>query len=269
MNTSYFVENNNGDLLQLLNFRVKLPNNKLTLYSTYKKDLQLFLKCDKFIDDKLETLSYKKKKLMNLITSYNTCKNNESKFFSLNSKKIIFNFIPKIGLSYNLFSLKNDAIKFNESINGFGYSVASEFEIIFPFNKRKWSFLIEPAYISYEGELESAKFNSEGISVSDSRFKLGLGLRHYFLMKNYQLYATGKFSRPLSSQKSVEFSEFENENEFDLVGFFSLGFGVRLQGRIYTELSIGFPVIEVPADNRTNMNYSTSSATITIGYKLF
>lgn len=269
MKKTFFLEKKNGDFLQLVNFRVTLPNNQILLYSTYKQDLESFLNCTSVKDELLKEIKYSSRSLKNLVEKHNDCNGSISKSYNLNDKKAKFFIIPKLGLSFNNLNLKNTSIDFNENINGLGFYFGAELEISLPFNKRKWSFLIEPSYTIYEIEKTGAKYNSEGITSRDKRLQFGVGLRHYFLIKNKEVYATGRLFVPVSLDKSVEYSQFENVNEFTSFSIISIGIGTRIKNKIYTELNFGLPIIDTPVRNRTDINYSTFSVFLTIGYKIF
>lgn len=266
---TFFIENEKGDFLQLINFKVNINNERNALNSTYKDDLELFLDCKNFNKNSISKLKYKKENLLKLVTNYNLCKNSETLVYETSKKKIELKIIPKIGFSYNNVSTKNTSAKFNENIGGLGYFIGSEFEFSLPFNGRKWSIILEPSYSAFEGEKKNAQFNPRGIKVSDSRFQMGFSLRHYFFLKKNQFYATAKTLVPVSSDKSVEFSSFQDSQKFITSLMFSLGVGYRINNKIFTELNFRLPLNEGAVFNPTNMNYSTLSSILTVGYRIF
>lgn len=265
----FLVEKNNGEYFQLDNFNVILPDNTIVLYSTFKEDLSSFLKFNNEFLNKINNSSYDKNKLINLIVDFNTYNKSESNLFILNKKKVEIYMIPKIGISYNKLNLKNESIGFNETLSGLGFIIGSEFEFSLPSNKRKWSVILDPNYYSFSASIDSANYNSDGIESSESGFQLGLGLRHYLFLEKNQLFVTLKYNYRFSFSKEVDYSQFQDATDFTSKGTVNLGFGIRVNKKIYSELNFSLLGKESPNSNNINVDYSPFTTSITLGYRIF
>ncbi|WP_138536766.1 hypothetical protein [Polaribacter aestuariivivens] len=263
---TFLVEKNNGEFLQLINFNVVLPNEQIVLYSTFNRELGAFLNCRNQFSNRINKVKYDKKQLIDLIVDFNTCKNSDYKFFNLNQKKIIISIIPKFGLTYNRLKKENIGRGFSATSSGLGYTIANELEFSLPFNKRKWSFLLDINYSEYNSSIDSAPFNPEGIEVSETSLLLGLGIRHYFLLDDSQLFMTIKYQYPLTFNREVIFSQYPDATDFESKPVMNFGVGIRLFERVYTELGVN---LSSEQSGSLDINFKSFNTLLTIGYSIF
>lgn len=261
---TFFVEKENGDFLQLINFNVNLNNKKLILNSTFKEDLKVFLKRG---DLNFDNLKYKENSLAELVENYNQCKGVETIYYNSFNEKIKIFLIPKVGVSYNSFIMKNQTINFNETANGFGYALSTEIEFSLPYNLRKWSIIVEPSYTSYKAEKNNAKFNSGGINVEDSRFQISFGARKYFPVNKNHIYTTISFMVPFSNDTKVAFSSFGNADDLIINISPSFSIGYRINSKIYLDLN--FRYYKFSSFENVIIDTSNFSTIMSVGYNLF
>jgi hypothetical protein len=152
---------------------------------------QLFnnLQCKSISSGDLENLIYSERKLTELFIKYNTCKgayyDNEEKM----EQKGIYHLNLRAGITINSFKIPSRGItnispyEFDfGTIIGFQFSIEAEY--IFPFNKNKWSFIIEPTYNFFESESTSLNYFPETVTLSYKTFELPFGIRYYLFLNN-------------------------------------------------------------------------------------
>jgi len=266
LSKTYLVENEEGEFLQLLNFNVNINNKRIVLYSTYKEDLKLFLDCKNL---NFENLKYNQKRIADLIEEQNKCKGSETEYYSALKEKVQFHVIPKLGISYNSFSIKNKSINYDETINGFGYFIATELEVSLPFNKRNWSIIVEPSYTANKLDKKNAQSNPDGISVEDSRFQVGFGLRKYFSSGNNKFYTTVSFLVPFYQDLNIDFSTFSDTEDILINLSPSLSLGYKINNKIYIDLNFRYSADLTASFDNKDLDYSSFSTILSVGYKLF
>ena len=123
----------------------------------------------------------------------NQCNNeNFIDFTKINKKKLEFNFSLRPRISHSSISVINSLIKssriYFEDATSFGLGIESE--LIFPFNKNKWSLIFEPTY--QKTSSNGIRNNNTEYNLEYSSLEIPVGIRHYFFLnKNSKLFING------------------------------------------------------------------------------
>jgi len=163
----------------------------------FKKQLWNDLKCiDTPVED-FENLKYEKRDLTTFFEKYNKCHNAEVIDFDKKAKRDAFNLTLRPGLNssaltYKQTSLSSKPIDFDNE-QGFRFGIEAEF--ILPFNKNKWTIMIEPTYQYYKSETVvifrqgTIAESKETYTVDYKSIELPIGARyHVFLNNNSKLF---------------------------------------------------------------------------------
>lgn len=187
--TRYFFGMQNSEISQLVYKSYLTADNRALKNRQYKKQLQDELKCENISLNTISELEYDKNDLAKLFINYNTCANAEFTDFTKKGNKGGFKLSLKPGFQNASLSVQKTVPVFNSprtSEYDFGskqrVSFGVEAEYIFPFNKNKWSFFIEPTYLSpLKAEQE---IDNEVVKVTYSSLDIPVGIRHYFFLNN-------------------------------------------------------------------------------------
>jgi len=162
----------------------------------FRQQLKLALQCNSIKEKQLSITKYVKPQLLRLFIKYNQCKNaGFINYAATQRTKDVFNISIRPGINLSRVIMKNtviiDPVKgyadvtslFSNKINlRFGIDA----EYILPFNKNKWSIIVEPTYQSYK---DSANFTMFNRTVNYRSLDVPLGLRHFFyLNKDFTLF---------------------------------------------------------------------------------
>tara|TARA_R110002167_G_scaffold366301_1_gene594589 strand:- start:76 stop:1305 length:1230 start_codon:yes stop_codon:yes gene_type:complete len=192
----FFYSVNNEEPLQLVYKRYKKENIHVAENNEFRQQLLNLLTCDDVVVNRIKKLPYDEKSLKKIFDDYNSC-NDPSNYIvnaSKNKIKLKFKIRPRLNnTSYEVKSTGSQAFNANFGTQN-NFSVGIEIEAILPFNKNKWSIIIEPTYQEYSNETESqttTNFNSVtyNAEVKYSSIELPIGLRHYiFLSKSAKVF---------------------------------------------------------------------------------
>ena len=262
---------------QLIYLVYSIDENKIGHNNYFQNQIKETLKCSSISESDISQLSYKENSLTDIFTKYNKCSNPSfsSKNIKKNNGSFNLNIRPRI--SFNSLSISNSIsniqINFDKKTN---FSLGIEGELILPFNKNKWSIIIEPQYQYFKSNKVTPSSDISGnYIVSNINYKsidLPIGIRHYFLLNS----------------KSKIFINAQYSINFDLNSSFDLE---RIDGsRIYKDLNIksngnlvlgaGYKYDKYSLEVRYNTNRSILSdyafwdsnhnyASIVLGYTLF
>jgi len=202
----YFYSKDNSAIEQLIYKSYKSSQMDISRNNKYKQQLWNDLKCSTITMNKVENVKYKKKSLVRFFVKYNECNNETFINFGKKPKRDLFNLNIRPSFNRSSLLIQNN-ISSNRNVdfgNKLGFRFGVEAELIAPFNKNKWAFLIEPTYQSFKSELEATPRNSK---VEYQSIELLVGLRHYFfLSKRSKIFLNSSFVFDLSRNSFVEVS---------------------------------------------------------------
>lgn len=187
--TTYFFNSNNKNITQLVYKKYLKTENIIAENNMFRQQLLNNLQCRSISYKDVKNLIYSKNKLSELFIKYNSCKGiyqeNEEKI----DKKDLFNIYIRAGVNINSFKIPSRGFTNPSSyefdfgtILGFQFGVEAEF--IFPFNKNKWSVIVEPTYNHFKSESTSLNYLPETVTFSYNTFELPIGIRHYFFLND-------------------------------------------------------------------------------------
>lgn len=184
----YFYTYENSNIQQLI-FKPYLDDeNNIIKNNTYKQQLWTNLKCAGFEISKIEKVDYNKSDLVRFFTEYSKCHNYDLVYFEQKQKKDLFNLTIRPRINSSSLTIQNSIdnsqdINFDNEI-GFGFGLETEF--ILPFNKNKWSIILEPSYQNFKSQKTSYSTNVSGgifIAKADySSIEIPVSIRHYLYL---------------------------------------------------------------------------------------
>lgn len=260
---------------QVLNGRSYVAEN-----NTYIAQLQQFIRCKDAPLTSFNNSKYTKNSLISVFDKYNKC-NNTSKIKSVilpTAKRKILDISAKFGI-YNSSVRTVDASNIGSVTTNFDKQTASriglDLEYYLPFNKNKWSVIIEPTYSYFTGEKKKS-FNdylSLNTKIKYQFLSVSLGIRHqFFINKDNTIFVNAYWvwNKPVNnSAVTVDYRSYGYPNtivyKLNNSNSVALGLGYR-----YKRASVEgryFATREVIKDS--NISAQFKSLGITFGYRLF
>ncbi|AUP81398.1 porin family protein [Flavivirga eckloniae] len=207
----FFYKNENSKIGQLVFKRYTPENDVIQKNERYKQQLLNDLKCENITMNQIKNLEYKKNSLTSLFRKYNDCNNSENITFKKKQKRDIFNLTLRPGLKSSSLKIENSNYSARSSRNAdfdnkLGFRFGMEAELIMPYHRNKWSFIIEPTYQYYKSEKEFSDRSVTKIAVDYKSIELPIGIRHYlFLNNNSKLFVNGLVVFDFSSSSNIVF----------------------------------------------------------------
>jgi len=223
------LKNNEDNYEQLIYKRFVPEGNTIKVNQRYKQQLTDILECTSITATDINGVKYEKKSLVNLFRKYNKCIDPQQIYEAENNNKVALHISIRPGLKSSSLEFVDSGIFRDISFdfgNMLGVRFGVEAELVLPFNKNKWAFLIEPTYQSFKSDDEAS-----GNMVDYKSIEVPIGVRHYLFLKNSKFYLNAGIvlDNPINSslvQREVTFST----NVMYGVGFvFQERFGVELR----------------------------------------
>ncbi|MCF6297958.1 MAG: autotransporter outer membrane beta-barrel domain-containing protein [Flavobacteriaceae bacterium] len=273
----YFFRLNNLPIKQLIYKSFRTSDNGIRKNEDYKQQLINNLECSDISLDKIKTLVYKQKKLINIFVNYNQCTNSNFINFKEETKRGLFNLSVRLGLNSSSLSLqKNGSTLENRDFNNkLGMRVSVEAEFILPFNKNKWGIIIEPTYQYYKSKKDvEVSYLSGGrlfSSVDYKSIEVPVGIRYYLFLKNKsKLFINASLIFDLSLNSTVEFNREDGSTinllEINTGNNLAFGFGYNYN-KYSLELRAQTP--RVVLGNYISWSSSYKTLSIIVGYNIF
>lgn len=232
-----------------------LINGEIAENNLFRQQLYLDMNCQCITMDEFNTINYSKRDLKRIFVKYNNCKNSAYIDYTLKKSNAFFNFSLKLGLNntdlkINNIKIPHREIKFDNNYNA---KIGFEAELILPFNKNKWSVILEPTYCNYKSEKSMLVSNVSGGSinalVSYQSIEFPLMLRHYFyLNKNSKLFVNGSVMLNYAGNSNISLTRNDNTElnylnlKSGVYGAIGMGFKYNdkysLEMRYYTNRNI-------------------------------
>jgi len=202
----YFFNKENSAIEQLVFKSYKTSNNKIGKNNRFKNQLWNNLKCPNFKITKIENLDYQKNDLIDFFVEYNECNGEKNINYEENQKKDLFNLSIRPGFNSSSLSIQNSvsSSRNTDFESEFGFRFGIEAEFIMPFNKNKWSLIIEPTYQYFKSEKE---ITNQSVKADYKSIEIPVGIRHYFFLnENSKIFINGSFIIDFSSNSIIDFS---------------------------------------------------------------
>lgn len=262
----YFFNKENSAIEQLVFKSYKTSYNKIGKNNRFKNQLWDNLKCPNFKINKVENLDYQKNDLIDFFVEYNECNGEKNINYEEKQKKDLFNLSIRPGFNSSSLSIQNSfsSSRDTDFDNEFGFRFGIEAEFILPFNKNKWSLIIEPTYQYFKSEKE---ITNRSVKADYKSIEIPVGIRHcFFLNENSKIFINGSFIIDLSSNSIIDFSsgtdlEIKTEN--------NLAFGIGYKHNDKYSLELRYQTSRGVLSNYIYWNSDYKTLSIILGYSLF
>lgn len=212
----YFYATDNRPIEQLVHKQYKTRDDKIGTNNYFRQQLGNAFNCSNPSKKEIDRTKYKQGSMLRLFRKYNTCKDADVTDYIVNVHRDVFNLNIRPRLRLSSLSINNSIV--NERDTDFGnftaFSLGLEGEYILPFNKNKWSLIVEPIY----QQLKASKTQSSqrGYNLTtDLKYtsvEIPIGGRHYiFLKDNSKLFINAAWVVDLPFASSVMFKRFGNQ----------------------------------------------------------
>lgn len=282
---------------RIINFFYKVPNKGIFLlrYKKYINDnsqiaynsmfkRQLFeqLKCESISFNEVNSLEYEENDLINFFKTYNSCSNFLDYVYEKKKNKSVFHLSVRPGINYATAEIENDkdnsgsltrAIEFDRNVS---FRLGAEFEYVLPFNRNKWSFIVEPTYHYFKTNKtinvtpSSPLERYEDVTIDYTSLEVPFGFRHYmFLNESSKLFFDVTAILDIPFNRSIKYEGDLNSNiELEITSGTNIALGVgyvydrySIQARFYSSRDLLTKYV------RTEGRYKNIS--LILGYKLF
>ncbi len=264
----FYSKDNSNNIEQLIFKNYKISANMIGENSDFKQQLLNNLKCQDIKTEDIKKTKYGKDYLEKIFIQYNKCSNSEVINFVEKQKKDLFNLNPRIGLNSSSLAIQNTISSSSDVDFGskLGSRLGIEAEFILPFNKNKWTIIVEPTYQYFKSEKVVTTLN--GIfdaKVDYKSIELPIGIRHYFFINSIsKLFINGSYILDFTSNSTISYF-----SELEITKSSNLGFGVGFKQNDKYSLELGYHTSRGLLNNYSfySSNYNTLS--VILGYTVF
>jgi hypothetical protein len=224
------------------------------------------LKCSSFSDEKAIRLKYEKKDLTRFFVAYNECQKESFTNFETKQKRDLFNLNLRPGWNRSTLSVENSLsssrnVDFGDQLT---FRFGIEAELIIPFNKNKWSVIIEPTYQYFNATQE---VDTRTINTAYQSVELPIGIRHYFFLgENSKIFVNASYVFDISRNSSIDL-DFGTSLEIASLNNLALGLGYKQNDRFSLEFRYLTPRDVLGRYVSWTSDYTTLS--VVLGYTLF
>lgn len=236
----FFYKTNEGTIEQLVYKKYEISLRQYAYNRSYKGQIAQNFKCETISNERIKKVNYREPELIKLFTEINQCKGSEIVYNSdSKSEKVDFNLWLRPRLNSSKLNLKDNYNTYNfETKLGAGIGVEAEF--VLPFNKKKWSVIVEPSFQSYKSKIDYVNIQEDEVSVKYQVVELPLGFRHYFFInEKSKIFANVQYMFNFDFNSSVEFSrggKVFREMEVNSRRNFAFGLGYDYNSKFNVEI---------------------------------
>ncbi|WP_165823827.1 porin family protein [Pseudochryseolinea flava] len=264
---------------QLIFKTYRSVDGKIGQNNTFRQQLLNDFKCPAFSTKKFETLGYNRKDLARFFGEYSACHNVMPVDFKPKQKRDFFNLSLRPRFNVSTLQIQNadgynDQVDFGSRV-GFGFGV--ELEFVLPYNKNKWSFILEPTAQRFES-VNNKKVNNVygGVLVSKvdySSLEIPVGVRYYsFLGDKSKVFFNAAVIFDFASKSLITFDRADGSNarsDLKIQSRNNLAFGVgyKYANRLGVEVRYQAPREILNDYLKWSSEFTTFS--VVVGYSLF
>ncbi len=273
----FFYKTDDSEVKQLV-YKSYLVNDKVAYNNEFKQQLINITSGYPEIKIKnIESVGYNKKELKQFFSKANEYLNLGSIDYSSKKYKDLFHLTIRPGLNISSLEVENVDPLYGYFDFGTAYfpRFGIEAEFFLPFNKNKWSIVVEPTYQYYSGELtKEANVLVGGLLIAKCNYQaidLPISIRHHFyLTENSKIHVniSAVFDHSLNSH--IEFSRDTGSlmKNTDLNSNINLAYGLGFKYKNKYGFEVRYLTRNILADYvHWTSNYNTLS--IIFGYTLF
>lgn len=275
----FFYKKDNDSIEQLVFKSYLTKDNDSKKYNNkFRQQLWTRLKCENISMDEIEKIDYQKRDLVNLFIKYNNCKNSPIVNYEKNDTKQLFNLNLRPRINYSSLDLQHHKSLYGEtnfdSNLSFGFGV--EVECALPFNKNKWSILVEPTYQYYNSEFITETSNVSGGKligeINYQSIEIPIGFRYYIILNEIsKIFINLSYSINFDLDSSIELYRDDDSNletfDIDTSQNLTMGIGYKLMSRYSLELRFYSNRNLLNNNNLWSSDFRNTS--IIFGYTLF
>lgn len=262
----YFFNKENTTIEQLVFKSYKTSNDKIAKNNRFKNQLWNNLKCPNFKITKVENLDYQKNDLIDFFVKYNECNGEKNINYEEKQKKDLFNLSIRPGFNSSSLSIQNSvsSSRNTDFDNEFGFRFGIEAEFIMPFNKNKWSLIIEPTYQYFKSVKE---ITNQSAKADYKSIEIPVGVRHYFFLnENSKIFINGSFIFDLSNDSVIDF---ESGTDLEIKTRNNLAFGIGYKHNDKYGLELRYQTSREILNNYIYWSSDYSTLSVIFGYSLF
>jgi len=225
--------------------RYMKSNSVISENNEYRQELYNNLKCKDLTRNRFAKLKYGNPSLVALFQDYNQCIDPNYVPLNIKRNKTKINLSLRPGINFSTTSTKNTTgtlgqvsfdTEFESKIN---FRFGLEMELVLPFNKSKWSILLEPTYRNYQASsTESENSLFDNFEIDYESIEIALGVRHSIYLKDKaKLFLTGYMLNDweLDSKLLRIIGPSVLELEINPLSNFGMGLGYKSNGGISVE----------------------------------
>ncbi|WP_334125690.1 outer membrane beta-barrel protein [Empedobacter brevis] len=265
----FFYKNKGENIEQLVYKKYETSTNQYAYNKTYKGQIAQNFRCQNISNERIRKINYRDTDLVLLFTEINECKGSEITYNEdVQSKKVDFNLWirPRLNNSKLDFKRDSESVKFGNK-SGFAFGIETEF--VLPFNKKKWSLIVEPTYQSYK--VNGTKVgNVDRATVDYKNIEIPFGVRHYFFLnQKSKIFVNVQYMINLNLDSNIEFKrgeysywDYEINNRGNLVA----GIGYNYKDKFNVELRY---LTNRKLLDELNINTKYSTVSFVLGYNIF
>ncbi|MCU0437063.1 MAG: tRNA modification GTPase [Raineya sp.] len=266
----FFYSTPQEPIKQLIYKSYRTGNNQIAKNTTFKQQLLKSFQCSSINIDDIKLLDYATKPLISLFIKYNNCENTQiNNYFQ--EKKMKFFFEVKTQIRYSKLSIKDElanlVVNFGNKLTA---SVGFSSEIVLPFNKDRWSIIVEPSFQYFSSVVKNVNdrsyFRPIDIAVNYKSIEIPIGLKHYFhFNKKSKLFLNALYVLDFQLKSKVDFSYYRPDLIVTSGNNFVLGTGF-FYNRYSIEARYHFQRQVLSRYMTWNSKYETIS--VILGYRL-
>lgn len=190
----FYSEGTHNTATQLI-FREYKQDGIINVNNNFRQQLYSLMR-DKYTDsNKFKSLKYKKAELTKLFEEYNDVDANASK--SDTGSKAAFHLNIAAGAVFSNIEAEGTGYPYYQAdFSATSYRVGVQAEYVFPFNRNKWSLLLDPNYQRYSINETSG---SNTWAFEYQRLEIPVVVRHYFFLNDKsKIFVNGIFAPSIS-----------------------------------------------------------------------
>lgn len=276
--TRFFYSTNDSAISQLVYKRYLTDKSNIAQNNLFRQQLFIDLKCQGITLKDVEHVKYYKKDLGKFFVNYNECTNSDFFNYVPIQRKDLFNLSIRPGLNFSNLSITNSISdsKNTEFGSELSFRFGIEAEFILPFNKNKWSIILEPTYQYFKSEKTTEVSNVQnGILVAKINYRsieLPVGVRHYFFFNDKsKLFLNVSYIFDFSINSNIEFTRSDGSlfKTLNIVTRRNIALGVGYKYKDKYGLEIRYQTGREILGEYMYWNSTYRTLSIIFGYSLF
>lgn len=245
--TKFFIGSDVSGIEQLIYKRYFISQSRVGENNQFRQQIFLVMRGGNIDQDEIERIKYNKKDLVRLFDKYNKSDTEKHLNFVEQTNKNDYTLAIRPGLNFTNLSIDNSSsntfdVEFESSL-AFRFGIENEF--ILPFNKNKWSLIVEPTYQYYKSEKFIERNSGSGddiiAQINFKSLEIPIGIRHYFFLKNgSKIFINTTYNLEFYPKTTITFVSTSgvmlNSLDVEVLYNFGLGIGYTIKDRYNLEI---------------------------------